>query len=148
AFAGANRMREFYERAARKSTAPKVSAPDLAALDGLAGFAISAVGKPSLPPYMRRTVTGRQRSARFGSEGEQARRMQSIISISKLCKTYKSGFQALKSIDLEIRPGEIFALLGPNGAGKTTLINIVCGVVKRTSGTVTVAGMDIELHYR
>lgn len=74
--------------------------------------------------------------------------MQSIISISKLCKTYKSGFQALKSVDLEIRPGEIFALLGPNGAGKTTLINIVCGVVKRTSGTVTVAGMDIETHYR
>lgn len=74
--------------------------------------------------------------------------MQSIISISKLCKTYKSGFQALKSVDLEIKPGEIFALLGPNGAGKTTLINIVCGVVKKTSGTVTVAGMDIESHYR
>jgi ABC-2 type transport system ATP-binding protein len=74
--------------------------------------------------------------------------MQSIISISQLCKTYKTGFQALKSVDLEIKRGEIFALLGPNGAGKTTLINIVCGVVKRTSGTVTVAGMDIESHYR
>jgi ABC-2 type transport system ATP-binding protein len=74
--------------------------------------------------------------------------MQSIISISKVCKTYGSGFQALKSIDLEIKPGEIFALLGPNGAGKTTLINIVCGLVRKTSGTVTVAGMDINAHYR
>jgi ABC-2 type transport system ATP-binding protein len=74
--------------------------------------------------------------------------MQPIISISKLSKTYASGFQALKSVDLEIRPGEIFALLGPNGAGKTTLINIVCGVVKSSSGSVTVAGMDINAEYR
>src|SRR4029078_12024193 len=106
------------------------------------------VGKLPLPPYMRRTATGRQRSARFGSEGEQARRMQSIISISKLCKTYASGFQALKRVDLEIRPGEIFALLGPNGAGKPTLINILCGVVKSSAGAVTVAGMDINGQYR
>src|SRR3954452_12731786 len=99
---------------------------------------------------MRRTalLPGAAPARSVGSEGEQARPMQSIIAVSKLCKTYKSGFQALKSVDLEIKPGEIFALLGPNGAGKTTLINIVCGVVKKTSGTVTVAGMDIESHYR
>jgi ABC-2 type transport system ATP-binding protein len=74
--------------------------------------------------------------------------MQSIISISNLSKTYASGFRALKNVDLEIRPGEIFALLGPNGAGKTTLINIVCGVVNATSGKVTVAGKDIVADYR
>ena len=55
--------------------------------------------------------------------------VEPIISISNLSKTYASGFQALKSINLEIRRGEIFALLGPNGAGKTTLISIVCGIV-------------------
>ena len=70
--------------------------------------------------------------------------MPSIISVSKLSKTYGSGFQALKAIDLEIRDGEILALLGPNGAGKTTLINIVCGIVNPTSGSVTVAGHDLS----
>jgi ABC-2 type transport system ATP-binding protein len=69
--------------------------------------------------------------------------VQPIISVSALCKTYASGFQALRDIDLEIRRGEIFALLGPNGAGKTTLINIICGIVNPTSGTVTVDGHDI-----
>src|SRR3546814_6325048 len=59
-------------------------------------------------------------------------RMQPIISIKALGKTYASGFQALKSIDLDIRRGEIFALLGPNGAGQTTLISIVCGIVTRS----------------
>jgi ABC-2 type transport system ATP-binding protein len=74
--------------------------------------------------------------------------MPPIISISKLSKTYASGFQALKNIDLEIRKGEIFALLGPNGAGKTTLINIVCGIVTATSGAVLVDGHDIVRQYR
>jgi ABC-2 type transport system ATP-binding protein len=74
--------------------------------------------------------------------------MQPIISISKLRKTYASGFQALKGIDLDIRRGEIFALLGPNGAGKTTLINIVCGIVNPTGGSVTAAGVDIARDYR
>src|SRR5437764_8294533 len=69
--------------------------------------------------------------------------MQSIISVSNLTKTYASGLQALKGVDLEIRRGEIFALLGPTGAGKTTLINIVCGIVTPSGGTVTVAGHDI-----
>jgi ABC-2 type transport system ATP-binding protein len=68
--------------------------------------------------------------------------MQPIISIKDLTKTYAGDFQALKKTDLEIRRGEIFALLGPNGAGKTTLINIVCGIVNATSGTITVAGHD------
>ena len=59
---------------------------------------------------------------------------QPIISVSNLSKTYASGFQALKSINLDIRRGEIFALLGPNGAGKTTLISIICGIVTPSGG--------------
>ena len=71
-----------------------------------------------------------------------------IISIEGLTKTYASGFQALKGIDLDIREGEIFALLGPNGAGKTTLISIICGIVTPSGGSVTVGGYDILRDYR
>jgi ABC-2 type transport system ATP-binding protein len=74
--------------------------------------------------------------------------MQSVISVSNLSKTYASGFQALKNINLEIRRGEIFALLGPNGAGKTTLISTICGITNPTSGTVKVDGHDIIEDYR
>src|ERR1043165_5526183 len=74
--------------------------------------------------------------------------MQSILSIKQLTKTYASGFRALKSIDLEIYRGEIFALLGPNGAGKTTLINIVCGIVNPSKGVVTADGHDVIRDYR
>ena len=74
--------------------------------------------------------------------------MGAVISIQGLTKTYASGVQALKRIDLDIRRGEIFALLGPNGAGKTTLISIVCGIVTPTSGTVLVNGHDIVREYR
>src|SRR4029453_14379858 len=74
--------------------------------------------------------------------------MQSIISISKLSKTYASGFQALRNINLEIRRGEIFALLGPNGAGKTTLIGTICGIVNPTEGNITVDGHDIIAEFR
>ncbi|MEE7447276.1 multidrug ABC transporter ATP-binding protein [Methylobacterium radiotolerans] len=74
--------------------------------------------------------------------------MMPIISISKLSKTYTSGFTALRDIDLAIERGEIFALLGPNGAGKSTLINIVCGIVTASSGTVHVDGHDIVADYR
>ena len=74
--------------------------------------------------------------------------MPPIISISKLTKTYASGHQALKRVDLEIRKGEIFALLGPNGAGKTTLISIVCGIVTPTEGVVLADGHDIARDYR
>jgi ABC-2 type transport system ATP-binding protein len=74
--------------------------------------------------------------------------LQPIISISKLTKTYATGFEALKPIDLEIRRGEIFALLGPNGAGKTTLISIVCGVVNPSGGTVLADGHNVVRDYR
>jgi ABC-2 type transport system ATP-binding protein len=74
--------------------------------------------------------------------------MTSVISISNLTKAYASGLQALKGINLEIRKGEIFALLGPNGAGKTTLINVVCGIVTPTTGTIVADGHDIIKGYR
>ena len=74
--------------------------------------------------------------------------MQPIISIKGLSKTYASGFEALKDINLDIRKGEIFALLGPNGAGKTTLISIICGIVTPSAGRVTVDGHDILSDYR
>jgi ABC-2 type transport system ATP-binding protein len=74
--------------------------------------------------------------------------MQPIISVSQLTKTYASGLQALKGVDLQIRKGEIFALLGPNGAGKTTLISIICGIVTASSGVVRVNGYDIVRNYR
>jgi ABC-2 type transport system ATP-binding protein len=71
-----------------------------------------------------------------------------IISISDVSKTYATGFQALKNIDLDIKRGEIFALLGPNGAGKTTLIGIVCGIVTASAGKISVDGHDIVTDYR
>ena len=74
--------------------------------------------------------------------------MQPVISIQGLTKTYKSGLQALKPIDLTIRKGEIFALLGPNGAGKTTLISVVCGIVTPSTGTIVADGHDIKTDYR
>lgn len=74
--------------------------------------------------------------------------MQPIIQIRGLEKTYASGFQALKGIDLDIPRGEIFALLGPNGAGKTTLIGIVCGILRASAGTVAVDGHDIVTDWR
>ncbi|MBC7794215.1 MAG: ATP-binding cassette domain-containing protein, partial [Clostridia bacterium] len=74
--------------------------------------------------------------------------VDSVISIRKLSKSYKSGLKALEDIDLEIRKGEIFALLGPNGAGKTTLISIVCGIVRASSGEVKALGVDITSGYR
>jgi ABC-2 type transport system ATP-binding protein len=74
--------------------------------------------------------------------------MTPVISISNLTKSYASGLQALKGINLDIRKGEIFALLGPNGAGKTTLINVVCGIVTPTTGSVVADGHDIIDDYR
>lgn len=74
--------------------------------------------------------------------------MHPIISVSGLTKTYASGFQALKDINLRIWPGEIFALLGPNGAGKTTLIGIICGIVNPTKGVVMADGHDVISDYR
>lgn len=74
--------------------------------------------------------------------------MNSVISVKGITKTYATGFQALKKVDLEIPRGDIFALLGPNGAGKTTLINIICGIVTPSEGTVTADGHDVVLNYR
>ncbi|ASP33719.1 ABC transporter ATP-binding protein [Labrenzia sp. VG12] len=74
--------------------------------------------------------------------------MSSILSVRDLEKTYDGGFQALKSVSLDIEKGEVFALLGPNGAGKTTLISTICGLVKPTSGSITVGGHDALKDYR
>lgn len=74
--------------------------------------------------------------------------MQSIVSISNVSKTYVSGHQALKHLNLEIKRGEILALLGPNGAGKTTLISIICGIVNATTGSITVDSHDIVTDFR
>ena len=74
--------------------------------------------------------------------------MPPIISIKGVTKSYATGFEALKPVNLDIERGEIFALLGPNGAGKTTLINIVCGIVTASAGTVTADGHDIVRDYR
>ena len=74
--------------------------------------------------------------------------MASIVSVRQLTKTFSSGFQALKSVSLEIAEGEILALLGPNGAGKTTLISTICGIVQPTSGSVTVGGHDVVRDFR
>ena len=70
------------------------------------------------------------------------------ISINNLSKIYDNGFEALKNINLDIKKGEIFAMLGPNGAGKTTLISIVCGIVKPSSGKISVENFDIIKDYR
>ena len=74
--------------------------------------------------------------------------MPSIISVTNLSKTYSSGFQALRDVNLEVRRGEIFALLGPNGAGKTTLIGTICGIVKPSAGVITADGHDIVTDFR
>jgi ABC-2 type transport system ATP-binding protein len=74
--------------------------------------------------------------------------MAPILSVQKLTKTYASGFQALKGVDLEVQRGEIFALLGPNGAGKTTLISIICGIVTPTGGKALADGHDVVTDFR
>ena len=89
-----------------------------------------------------------ERTTPAGSSTPISGSVQPIISIAGLSKTYASGFQALKGVNLDIMRGEIFALLGPNGAGKTTLIGVVCGIVTATAGRVLVDGHDIVRDYR
>jgi len=74
--------------------------------------------------------------------------VEAIISVQNLSKTYATGFQALKDVNVEIKRGEIFALLGPNGAGKTTLISVICGITNPTRGTVMAGGVDIAKDFR
>lgn len=74
--------------------------------------------------------------------------MPPILSVQNLEKTYDGGFQALKSVSLDIQKGEVFALLGPNGAGKTTLISTICGLVRPTAGSINVGGHDALKDYR
>jgi ABC-2 type transport system ATP-binding protein len=97
-------------------------------------------------------VPAAKTAADVGVEGEDMQReaapVEPIVSVTGLSKNYKSGFEALKRIDLDIRRGEILALLGPNGAGKTTLISIICGIVTPSAGSVVVAGHDILRDYR
>jgi ABC-2 type transport system ATP-binding protein len=115
----------------------------------------SSRGSPPAAPFVPGCCVPRT-AACTGSECEldaidvidHGGRVQPIISVKNLTKTYGSGFQALKNIELEIRAGEIFALLGPNGAGKTTLINVICGIVNPTSGVVLADGHDIVRDYR
>jgi ABC-2 type transport system ATP-binding protein len=82
------------------------------------------------------------------AKAQSSRSMHPVISVENLSKTYATGFEALKNVNLDIRKGEIFALLGPNGAGKTTLISIICGIVTPSSGKVTIDGHDIISDYR
>ena len=89
-----------------------------------------------------------ERTTPSSSAPSSAGAVPPVISVTGLSKTYASGFQALKDINLDIRDGEIFALLGPNGAGKTTLIGVICGIVTASSGRVMVAGHDIVTDYR
>src|SRR4029078_58551 len=96
------------------------------------------------PPPQSGNSPSRLRPFRF----TLARIMQPIISVTNLSKTYASGFEALRHVDLDIRPGEIFALLGPHGAGKTTLINIICGIVNASEGRVLVGGHNIVSEWR
>jgi len=103
-------------------------------------------GRRASPAAAARTAGGIVQTAT--SSSQQTQTSAPILSIEALGKTYAGGYQALKQIDLSIRRGEIFALLGPNGAGKTTLINIICGIVNPTQGTVQAAGHDIVRDYR
>src|SRR5690606_20984077 len=100
------------------------------------------VANPLVPPCRARHRAGEGKSLSHSYPCVRLRAVVPIISISNLTKTYASGLQALKNINLEIRKGEIFALLGPNGAGKTTLISVVCGIVRPTEGVVLADGHD------
>ncbi|KAK0332435.1 hypothetical protein LTR94_024894, partial [Friedmanniomyces endolithicus] len=102
-------------------------------------------GQGDAPPAAFRSIL---RLGKRGRPPASWERWMPVIAIEGLTKTYKSGHQAPKSIDLAIEKGEIFALLGPNGAGKTTLISIICGIVTPSSGTITADGHDTRKDFR
>jgi ABC-2 type transport system ATP-binding protein len=116
----------------------------------LAKARLRVLGPISQTGWLSDRVADSSRDARqwLSCLPHRERLLEPIISVSRLTKTYASGFQALKAIDLEIRRGEIFALLGPNGAGKTSLISIICGIVNPTSGIVFADGHDIIRDFR
>jgi ABC-2 type transport system ATP-binding protein len=108
---------------------------------------VEVIASPNF--VLARGVSAMLVAAQLGIElGRRGGRVEPIIAVKNLTKTYASGFQALKNVNLEIDKGEIFALLGPNGAGKTTLINIICGIVNPTGGTVRADGHDILTEFR
>src|SRR5205085_11936596 len=115
---------------------------------------LQAVGRDPTHLPLRRSEHPHAAQARADARGRRARRAGAgrmsapVLSIRGLHKEYGTGVVALKSVDLDIRPGEIFALLGPNGAGKTTLINIVCGIVTPSGGEVLIDGKDWQQDYR
>src|SRR3984893_259910 len=106
------------------------------------------VGRRGLWPPAPEKSLPHHRHFGFSKHPASAPPMHPTISVANLSKTYASGYQALKNVNLDIRRGEIFALLGPNGAGKTTLINVICGIVTASAGTVLVDGRDIISDYR
>src|SRR6202049_612361 len=106
------------------------------------------VGRRGLWPPAPEKSLPHHRHFGFSKHPASAPPMHPTISVANLSKTYASGYQALKNVNLDIRRGEIFALLGPNGAGKTTLINIICGIVTASTGSVLVDGRDIAKDYR
>ncbi len=116
----------------------------------VAGLACGAKKDAALDSFER----ARRRAMRWSASTSSMRPASSndreppVITVTSLSKTYASGFQALKGVDLEIRRGEIFALLGPNGAGKTTLISVICGIVNPSAGSVRIDGHDIVTDYR
>jgi ABC-2 type transport system ATP-binding protein len=116
---------------------------------GVAALPINRYDLRPAPKTNKPSAVKRQPSARSGelSAMDDTTRL-AAIQVSGLRKSYADGFQALKSVDLSIRHGEIFALLGPNGAGKTTLINAICGIVTPTEGRITVSGYDNQEQFR
>ena len=73
--------------------------------------------------------------------------MIAALTIENLSKVYDNGFEALKGISLEVEQGDFFALLGPNGAGKSTTIGIICSLVAKSGGKVSVFDTDIDTDF-
>ncbi len=109
---------------------------------------IGAEIRPGAEPQEAPQQEGTDEIREADRRDEEGLTLEPVVSVSNLSKTYDSGFQALKKINLDIQKGEIFALLGPNGAGKTTLISAVCGIVNPSDGVILADGHDIIKDYR